>query len=381
MPRQTRKINRPLLAAIGVAVAVSAAGMGLYQVLRAPEMVSPMDDSEVLRLAGVQPGMSRDAARAVLLSEGWERGRPQDRRLATSGVMRAEEFFRRAGGAHSEAVGMDYTVHPSGEWVSTVHHAVMSGTVQVSQDAGQDDLLWIDDRFDQMRGELETAFGDPASTDKGRVDAWWMCCRDDKVAWANGVGVGLRYGYGFRMTTAEWGRDGLLAALDAEAEIGRNWSSSERMAVRGEGEAALQDLMERGALRRATHEDAQTWLAEHMSWAGPTIRQVSDGDPEHLRDLLGLTEEQRRGTHRDAYVVRAPLSGLPQGFADERPRQFLVPEDVPVPAGDLGRHQIYLMGGGVCRTGDGQCSAQTRVFDEWRKLRQSSEDATHMARY
>jgi hypothetical protein len=103
------------------------------------------------------------------------------------------------------------------------------------------------------------------------------------------------------------------------------------------------------------------------------LRQIAYGDPERVGRFLALGEGERRGDHVDDYVVQRPLQGLPSGFEDGRPRQFLVPAEVPLPSGDWGANEVYVMDGGVCRTDEGQCTAHERLFRAWRNLRQAGD--------
>ena len=370
-PRTLAAIS--LLAALLLAVGM----LGLW-LTREPVGVQPVEHLDAVTVVGVHPGMASETVRTVLASKGWVRGAPDDQRLSGSGVLRAEELYRRRDGDLVEALGVDYVLHPSGQWASTVHYAALSGTVQVVGGGGAE-LSDLDQRFETMQARLTGEAGEPAYSGEGRVEAWWMCCRDRNVAWNNGVGLRLRFGLGFRMLTVGWSRDALIQAVDAETGVGRDWAESERVTTSRTGSAALRDLMERGALRPATHEDARVWLEQHVDWAGPAIQAVAGGSPERLRRILGLGPDERRGRHYDAYVVRAPLTRLPEGFEDGRPRQFLVPKGISLPGGDWGSHQVYSIDGGVCRTGGGQCAPHARVFRAYQEVRRAGHEAMKVA--
>ena len=93
----------------------------------------------------------------------------------------------------------------------------------------------------------------------------------------------------------------------------------QRFAWRGApaGEAGLSQLLETGALQRASEENVKAWIAAAGEHGAPEL------------DPFGR-----------AYVVRASFT-FPAGLYGAHAAQFFVPEGVPAPNGDPGHSTIY----------------------------------------
>lgn len=105
------------------------------------------------------------------------------------------------------------------------------------------------------------------------------------------------------------------------------------------GKAGLEQAVERGILRPATTEDAESWLAARALKLPPTrdVPPIAGGG----------VPKRKLPTMINAYVVLKEFT-YPAGLFGGNLATFFIPSGVPMPTGNRGHSTIYVFESGQC---------------------------------